>query len=71
MPLSDIYAVTFLHTKDISVPRSVVRNVTRNVAVNVEVIKYLVAVKGPQPAVVFGKAGREGLSRPGNTGLAY
>jgi hypothetical protein len=43
-------------------------NLTRIEAVNVAVTKNFAAVKGPQPAVVFDKSGREGFPGPGNTG---
>ncbi len=31
-------------------------------------LKTVPALKGPKPALDFGKAGLEGLPRPGNTG---
>jgi hypothetical protein len=44
------------------------KKVTRNEAMNVAVIKKnLVAVKGPQVAVVFARSGIEGLQGSGNT----
>ncbi len=42
-------------------------NEARNMAVNVAVTKEnLVAVKGPQVAVVFARSGSEGLQESGN-----
>jgi hypothetical protein len=51
--------------------QKVAGNEARNMVMNVTVIKNnLVAVKGPEVAVVFARSGSEGLQGSGNTALA-
>ena len=47
------------------------KNRVSNVAVKVAVTKNLVAVKGPQVAVVSGGSGSEGLPGSGNPGAIF